>query len=199
MSALFAIMVIASLFMLLFHDPTSILTVSLEAAGTGIQLAISLAAIYIFWMGVIQVAIDSGLIDRLAKLMRPIIVWLFGKQSEEVNQLLATNLSANMIGAGGAATPAAIEAIEKMAEPEQKKASTPMIMLFILSATSMQLLPTTVIGIMESHGAENAAFIIVPTIVVSTVTTLIGVLIVKFFSRKEKNKNPIEMTGGDRD
>jgi len=188
MSILFAIMIVASLIMLTITNPGGILNTSLGAAATGIQLSIQLAAIYIFWMGIVQIAIDSGLIAKLAKLMRPIIKWLFGDQTEEVNELLATNISANMIGAGNAATPAAIDAIEKMAEPNQKKATTPMIMLFVISATSMQILPTTVIGILEKHGAENSAFVIWPTIIVSTVTTLIGVLIVKFFGRKDKKR-----------
>lgn len=181
-------MVVASLVMLTVTNPGGILTTSLGAAATGVQLSIQLAAIYIFWMGVIQIAIDSGLIAKLAKLMRPIIKWLFGEQKEEVNELLATNISANMIGAGNAATPAAIDAIEKMAEPEQKKASPAMIMLFVISATSMQILPTTILGILERHGVENSSFIIWPTFFVSTVTTLLGVILIKIFSRNKKKK-----------
>jgi len=185
-------MVISSLVMLVIRDPNSVLNTALGAAGSGVQLSIRLAAIYIFWMGVIQIATDAGLIEKLAKLMRPIIRWLFGKQSDEVNNLLATNISANMIGAGNAATPTAIDAIEKMAEPEQKKASTPMIMLFVLSATSMQLIPTTIIGILQKHGAQNASFVILPTLIVSTVTTLLGVFIVKFFGMRERKKKERE-------
>ena len=185
MSIIFAIMVVASLVVLTVTDPTSVLSTSLGAASTGVQLALTLTAIYIFWMGVIQVATDAGLIEKLARLMRPLMRWLFGKQKEEVNQLLATNISANMIGAGNAATPAAIAAIEKMSTPNQKRATAPMIMLFVLSATSMQILPTTIIGILEKHGAENAAFIIWPTLIVSTVTTLIGVILVKIFARRD--------------
>lgn len=184
MSILFAIMMTASIVALMVTNPSAILSTSLGAASSGVQLAITLSAIYIFWMGIIQIAIDSGLIDRLAKLMRPINRWLFGKQPPEVEKLLATNISANMIGAGNAATPAAIGAIERMATPGQLKATTPMIMLFVLSATSMQILPTTIIGIMEKHGAQNAGFVILPTFLVSTITTLIGVLLVKFFARK---------------
>lgn len=180
-------MVVSSIIMLVFTNPGEILGVSLGAAASGVQLSIRLAAIYIFWMGIVQIATDSGLIDKLAKLMRPVIKWLFGEQSEEVNGLLATNISANMIGAGNAATPAAIEAIEKMAEPGQTKASTPMVMLFVLSATSMQLIPTTVIGILEKHGSVDSGFIILPTFIVSTLTTLLGVVIIKVLGKK---KNP---------
>jgi len=183
---LFFIMVVASLLWLTVTSPNSILGTMIAAGASGVQLAITLAGIYIVWMGIIQVAVDAGLIDALARMCRPLIRFLFGEQSDEVNALLATNISANMIGAGNAATPAAIDAIEKMARPDQTHATSAMIMLFVLSATSMQLLPTTVIGILEKHGAENASFVILPTFIVSTLTTLLGVLIVKFISTRRK-------------
>lgn len=154
------------------------------------QLAITLAGIYIVWMGVIQVAVEAGLIDALARACRPLIRFLFGEQSDEVNALLATNISANMIGAGNAATPAAIDAIEKMSTPEMTHATTPMIMLFVLSATSMQILPTTILGILEESGAANAAGIILPTIITSTLITILGVILVKVFgASKRAGKN----------
>jgi len=162
-------------------------------------LSIRLAAIFIFWMGIIQIATDSGLIGVLAKWMKPIMRWLFGKQTDEVNGLLAANISANMIGASNAATPAAIEAIEKMAKPKQTRASAAMIMLFVLSATSMQILPTTVIGILEKHGAEDAAFVILPTIIVSTVTTLIGVLMVRLWLGRKEYKQSSALSSQEED
>lgn len=186
MATIFAFMIVASLVMLIGRNPGGVLTTALDAAGGGVALAISLLSIFIFWMGLLQIAKDSGLIEKLAKLMRPVTRWLFGKQDDEVEGLIATNISANMIGAGNAATPPAIEAIEKMAEPNQTKASAPMIMLFVLSATSMQLLPTTIIGILASHGSVDPTFIILPTFIVSTVTTLIGVLLVKLVYRRKK-------------
>jgi len=169
----------SSLLWLTITSPSSILSTALAAGASGVQLAITLAGIYIVWMGIIQVAIDAGLIDALSKACKPLIRFLFGEQTDEVNALLATNISANMIGAGNAATPAAIDAIEKMSTPEMIKATTPMIMLFILSATSMQILPTTVLGILEEAGAANAANIILPTIITSTLITVIGVVLVK--------------------
>ena len=186
MAALFFVMIVASIVRMLFTDPNSVLRAALDASASGITLALTLAGIYIVWMGIVQIAIDAGLVDALAKFMAPVIRWLFGKQSKEVNNLLATNISANMIGAGAAATPAAITAIEKMSTPDMTRASTPMIMLFVLSATSMQILPTTVIGILESHGAVNAYSIILPTFIVSTGTTLLGVILVKIFGATKK-------------
>jgi spore maturation protein A len=184
-AAIFWLMIVASVIIMMVGDPASVLGVMLNASTSGITLAISLAGIYIVWMGIVQVAIDAGIVDALARMMKPMLRWLFGKQTDEVNALLATNISANMIGAGGAATPAAINAIEKMAKPEQIKASTAMIMLFVLSATSMQILPTTVLGILEKEGATNASSIILPTFLTSTLTTLIGVLLVKVFGARK--------------
>jgi spore maturation protein A len=185
-AVLFFLMVVASLLWLTVTAPSSILATALAAGASGVQLAITLAGIYIVWMGIIQVAIDAGLIDALARACRPVIRFLFGEQSDEVNALLATNISANMIGAGNAATPAAIEAIEKMSTPDMTRATTPMIMLFILSATSMQILPTTVIGILEASGAQNASSIILPTFAVSTITTIMGIIMVKVFGSWKK-------------
>ena len=190
MAVLFFVMVVASVFWLTISSPSSVLATALAASGSGVELALTLAGIYIVWMGIIQVAIDSGIIDALGRLMSPIIRFLFGKQSKEVNSLLATNISANMIGAGNAATPAAIQAIEKMSTPDMTRASTPMIMLFVLSATSLQILPTTVISILESHGAANASGVILPTIVTSALTTVLGIILVKIFARK-----PVAVTG----
>jgi spore maturation protein A len=172
-------MIVSGITWLVFYNPTGILPIMLSASSSGVSLAISLCAIYIVWMGIIQIAIDAGLIDKLAKALKPLIKFLFGEQSPEVNSLIATNISANMIGAGAAATPAAILAMEKMSKPGQTKASKDMLMLFILSATSLQVIPTTVIGILESHGAVNAAGIILPTLLVSFISTVIGVICVK--------------------
>ncbi|MCL2587171.1 MAG: spore maturation protein [Firmicutes bacterium] len=189
MALIFAFMMVASLIFLMWSSPGDILTTALGAAGGGVTLAISLLGIFIFWMGLLEIAKDSGLIAKLARILRPLNRWLFGKQDEEVEGLIATNISANMIGAGNAATPPAIEAIEKMAEPEQTKASASMVMLFVLAATSMQLLPTTIIGILSSHGSVDPSFVILPTFIVSTVTTLIGVLLVKLvYMKKRKRK-----------
>jgi spore maturation protein A len=186
MAILFFVMVVGSLLKLTITDPGSILNTALAASAGGVELALTLVGIYIVWMGVIQVAVDAGIINGLARLMSPVIRFLFGRQTEEVNALLATNISANLIGAGNAATPAAISAIEKMATPDMRKASTPMIMLFVLSATSLQILPTTVIGILETHGSTNASGIILPTILVSALSTVLGVILVKVFSSGKK-------------
>ncbi|MBO4725968.1 MAG: spore maturation protein [Clostridia bacterium] len=184
MTLIFLAMMIASCVWLLFQKPDAILSTSLNAVHESLLLAVTLAGIYIFWMAIAEIATRSGLIDKIAKFLKKPIKFLFGKQSEEVNSYIATNIAANMIGASGAATPAAISAIEHMATPEQNKASPPMIMLFILAATSLQLIPTTIIGILQANGSVNPARIILPTFIVSFCATAVGVVLVKIFCRR---------------
>ena len=178
-------MVISSVVWLLFSNPDAVLAVSLSAVEGGLKMSFTLAVIYIFWSAVVEIAVASGLIDKIAKKLKPVIKFLFGEQTDEVNAALATNISANLIGASGAATPAGISAIEKMAEPEQKKATYPMIMLFILAATSLQILPTTVIGILKKHGAVSPESIILPTIITSGIATILGVVLVRLLVRRK--------------
>lgn len=185
MTAIFFVMMIASCVWLLFQNPDAILGTALSAVNESLSLAVTLAGIYIFWMAIVEIATQSGLINKIAKLLKKPIKFLFGEQTDEVNSHLATNIAANLIGASGAATPAAINAIEKMATPEQSKASTPMIMLFVLTATSLQLIPTTIIGILQAGGSKNPAGIILPTLIVSLISTVVGVILVKIFCKKK--------------
>ncbi len=186
MALIFLVMMVGSCVWLLFQNPDVILATSLSAVHESLLLAVTLAGIYIFWMAVAEIATRSGLIDWIAKFLKRPIKFLFGKQTDEVNAAVATNIAANMIGASGAATPAAISAIEHMATPGQTKASPPMIMLFILAATSLQLIPTTIIGILQSNGSVNPARIILPTFLVSLCSTVLGVILVKVFCRERQ-------------
>jgi spore maturation protein A len=134
----------------------------------------------------VETAVQSGLVDKVARKLKPLIHFLFGRQTDEVNSLIAANISANLVGASGAATPCAISAIEKMAAPDQTKANYPMIMLFILAATSLQILPTTIIGILKQHGSRAPESIILPTIITSFLATLLGIVLVRLFVKRDK-------------
>lgn len=178
-------MVISSCIWLIFSNPDGVLSVSLSAVENGLTMSFTLAVIYIFWSAVVEVAVSSGLIDKIAKKLKPLIKFLFGTQTDAVNSYIAANISANLIGASGAATPAGIAAMEKMAASGQIKASYPMIMLFILAATSLQVLPTTIIGILKKHGAAAPENIILPTIITSFFATVLGVVLVRLFAERK--------------
>ncbi len=188
MASIFLFLMLASGIWLLFIDPSAILSTSLEAIGSSFNLLLTLAGIYVFWMAIIEIASQTGIIDKIANFLKPVLKFLFGKQTEEVNSVIAINISANLIGASGAATPAAISAMQKLGKPDQTKANHPMIMLFILATTSLQILPTTVMGILQANGSKDPTSIILPTLIVSTISTLLGIILVKLFVKKEVSR-----------
>jgi spore maturation protein A len=105
------------------------------------------------------------------------------------------NISANLLGMGGAATPLGIKAIESMQKdnPEKSTATFPMIMLIIISCSSIQLLPTSIVGMLASAGSNNPTAIIFPSILCSVISTTIaiflGLLFHFIFDRKKDKSN----------
>jgi len=101
-------------------------------------------------------------------------------------------MSANLIGLGNAATPMGIKAIESMEAPNQKKASIPMIMLVVISATSLQLLPSTVIGLRAAHGSTNVTGFLWPTIVATVTSTVVGIALVKLLAKMLPERKKVD-------
>lgn len=182
MNRIWLIMIISSICFLLWSAPDTILGVMVEASGGALKLCIELGAVYAVWLGILELVEASGLGQKLAKLLHPIIKKLFKVKDPEIEQMIALNLSANMLGLGNASTPMGIKAMQAL-DDGSGVASTSMIMLLIINATSIQLLPSTVIGLRASAGSLSPADIILPTILATTVTTGLGIVLVKICSK----------------
>lgn len=183
-------LIATSICILLYLNPEIVLPSMLEASENTLKLCLSLCAIYSVWMGILQVMEDSGINKKLSKLLSPFTKKIFGNVDETTNELLCMNISCNILGMGGAATPLGMKAMQRL-DDGSGKANRAMIMLIIFASTSMQILPTTVIGLRITAGSESASDIILPTIFVAILTTLIGIglaLLIEKFKRKKKNK-----------
>ncbi len=202
MNFIFFATITISIIMMCFSNPTDILSTINTSIYSSLLLCLTLCCIYVFWCGLMQIAQDSGLQNRLTRMLSPIIDFIFGKQNTRAKQQIATNLSANMLGLGGVATPSAIDAMQQLeANPQtdqdkqdiQKgKITRPMAMLFIISATSIQLLPTTIIGLLQQAGDANPSSIILPTLVCTAISTAVGIILVaviyKLTHRRKRSK-----------
>lgn len=177
MNKIWLIMVVASLSVLLFVNPSIVLSEMISAAASSFELCLELCAVYAVWLGILEIVDASGLGKKLAKLLRPLIKKLFKIDNEEVEKMIALNMSANLLGLGNAATPMGIKAMKAL-DDGSGKASFAMIMLVVVNATSIQLLPSTVIGLRASAGSTNASDIILPTLITTIITTICGVLMV---------------------
>lgn len=184
MNAAFLIISVISLVMMTIHSPESAFSSMINGVSGAISLSIKLVAIYAVWLSVLEMMNKTGIDKKLSKLLKPLIKKIFKKESEEAYDWICINVSANMLGMGGVATPAGIKAMERMQDGSEK-ATHNMVMLFVINATSIQLIPATVIAMRASANSQNAADIILPTLISSGIATLLGMIICKVMSLKK--------------
>ena len=162
---------------------------TLFAGGSkAIALCMKLWGIYTLWLGILKIVEDTGLDKKISKMMRPLIKRLFGQVDQYTENQIAINLTSNLFGMGNASTPSGINAIAGLDSKKGKYATSAMIMVLILNSTSMQLIPTTVIGLRVTAGSANPSDIIIPTLIATTFNTVFGILLVKIFSKIFKDK-----------
>ena len=191
MAIIWLIMLSVSLGLMLFTNPAAAVNSMIDGAHGAVELSLNLMALYAFWLGFFALIERLGMSRGLEKLLRPVISRLFPSCDTETRKYIAMNMSANLLGLGNAATPMAITAINRM-DNGSARASTDMIMLTVISATSLQILPTTVIGMRATAGSANPADFLFPSLVATVLSTLIGIIGVKLcskiFDRPKKRK-----------
>ena len=195
MNVIWLIILFSGTTVMLFTNPDGAIKAMLTGANNSVNLALSLLSTYGFWLGFFALLEQTGVSEWINRLIRPLIRFLFPGISRESEKYISLNMSANLLGLGNASTPMGISAINSMNEGKNY-ASTNMIMLTVISATSLQLIPSTVIGLRVSHGSLSPAAFLLPSIVATVVSTVVGVLLVKILSKilpKEPSTLPLKM------
>lgn len=185
MNKIWVFLFILSIVSLCLFDPSQVLTGLLTASNNAVKLSFELCAVYAVWLGLFSILEQSGISQKVSKLLSPIINKIFGKNnlSAESKRYVSMNISANLLGMSGAATPLGIKAIESMQKdnPHKGTVSFAMIMLIAISCSSVQLLPTSIIGMLSNAGSKNPTRILVPSIICSIVSTTLSILLVYLF------------------
>ena len=183
-------MVLASLVTLLFVNPEDSINAMMNAGADAVNLTIKLLGIYAVWLGIIALVDACGLSEKIAALLDPVIDWLFGKTDNNTKKYIALNMSANILGMGNACTPTGLKAMQGLDKQNNYSltASTAMIMLIVINATSIQLIPTTIIGLRQQYGSMSSSDIILPTIISTLVSTVLGVILVKICAKIHKKR-----------
>ena len=159
---------------LLVVNPSATITSMIDASASALDLCLNLCAVYAVWLGILEILDASGLSEKLAKLLRPIIKKLFPQANLQTQKNIAINLSANMLGLGNASTPYGIKAMRGL-DDNSGIANSSMIMFMIINACSIQLIPTTTIGLRATAGSSSPADIILPTLISSFTACGIGI------------------------
>ena len=159
----------------------------ISSINSTVTFIIGLVGLMCFWCGVMKVAQNSGVTEKLAKLMKPILKIIFkdAAKDEKVLGAIVMNITANMMGLGNAATPFGIKAMEEMDRLNTKKgvASNDMALFLVLNAACIQLVPSTVLSIRAAAGSTNPGAIILPAIISSGTAAIVGVICCKILQR----------------
>lgn len=180
MNAIFAVVLIAAAAIFLVFDPDAFLPAMLSGAEKAALLSLDLLAAYCVWLGFFKVLEKSGLAEKISRFFTPFAKKIFRTNDKEAIFCACGNLSSNMLGLPGAPTPLGVKATRRFLERGNSRAAE---LLFVLNATSLQLLPTTVVALRIAAGSESATDILLPTLLASLVSTLAGVLFLTVFHR----------------
>jgi spore maturation protein A len=182
MNIIFGIVLTLSTILLIFKSPDTVLSAMLSGGEKALTLTLKMVVVYAVWLGIFELMDRSGLSKKVAKLLRPLNRFLFGKLPERANDFMSLNISANILGMSGATTPMGIKSIQELEKhPNTEYAIT---MFFVINATSVQIIPSSVLALRTSMGASTPADIILPTILATLLSSIVGILLVKIFVKK---------------
>lgn len=181
---------------------------ALDSAREAVSLCITMAGVMALWMGLMEIAQESGMIAKITKGIRPFLKFMFPRLPEDhpAGEYITTNLIANVLGLGWACTPAGLKAMEQLAELEKQRAgqgtekgrqgsedrrygaeatvaSNEMCTFLILNISSLQLIPVNMIAYRSQYGSANPAVIIAPALVATLFSTIIAIIYCKWKDR----------------
>ncbi len=164
---------------------------ALSSAKEAVTLSITMMGIMSFWVGIMRIAENAGIIEGATKKLMPVLHFLFPDipRGHPANQYIATNMIANVFGLGWAATPAGLKAMEALSDLQKERektdlhiASKEMCIFLIINISSLQLIPVNMIAYRQQYGSVDAAGIIAPAIIATCISTAAAIIFCKVVS-----------------
>ena len=196
-------MIAGGIFFAAFHGTMGQITESFISSSTdAVNLCIFMLGVIGVWNGMMEIAVKSGLMKKIAKTMYPFIHWLFPDipPRHKANEYIAANMAANILGLGWAATPAGLKAMRELQKLEEGggRASDMMCAFLVLNISSLQLVPINMIAYRSQYGSVNPAAVVLPAICATMISTIAGIVFIKIieitryngkkYNRKNKKK-----------
>ncbi len=189
--AFFLIAFVAGLIRLVFfHDYDvfpHIVQATFDMAKTGFELSIYLTGVMAFWLGIMKIGEEGGIIRIFSRLVAPFFKRLFPTVPEDHPAIgsMILNFSANMLGLDNAATPIGLKAMEELQEvnPNKRVASDAQIMFLVLNTSGLSIIPLTILIDRSVVGAKNPTDVFVPIMIATFFSTLIGMITVALIQK----------------
>ena len=158
---------------------------AVEGTSAAVELSLSIAGMLCLWTGVMEVMRQSGLADKLSRLLAPVLRGLYPQAASDQDTMdsISANVSANLLGLGSAATPLGLEAARRLARSSPGVASDSLCMLVVCNTASIQLIPTTVASVRAAEGCSTPFDILPAVWLASALSVGVGVLACKVFAR----------------
>ena len=188
---------------------------ALDSAKEAVSLCITMTGVMAFWMGLMRIAENAGIISAATRKLNPFLRFLFPNLPPDhaANKYIATNMISNIFGLGWAATPAGLKAMEELGKLEEERrakdsqqaersgqkgrsdrriamppgiASNEMCTFLIINISSLQLIPVNIIAYRSQYGSVNPTAVVGPAIVATAVSTLVAVVFCKVMDGKRR-------------
>lgn len=202
MNYLWAFMILAGVVYAAFTGTLpDITTAALDSAKEAVTLCITMTGVMSFWVGLMKIAENGGLISSLSKKLNPVLKFIFPDLPEghPAKQYIATNMIANFFGLGWAATPAGLKAMEELQnlnlEECRRKGETKfrakdlatkeMCNFLIINISSLQLIPVSIIAYRSQYGSVKPTDIVGPSILATSCSTLAAVIFCRLMQRRK--------------
>lgn len=187
------IMILSGVIAAVFQGRVDLVTTALlKGASDAVAVCLGLISIIVFWLGMMRIAQDAGLLDKLAKFLRPIATLLFPSVPKDHPAMgyILSNISANLFGLGNVATPIGLKAMEELQKlnPDPKTATPAMCTMLALNTAGLTLIPTTLIGIRMKYGSSDPTDIIGPTVMATCCATLVAIILDRYYRYQTAKK-----------
>lgn len=199
-----AMIVVGIIYGVLTGNMEAVTNGALDSSKEAISLCLSMCGIMALWMGLMEIAKTSGLIEVMTRKISPFVGFLFPRipKGHPAREAISTNIIANVLGLGWAATPAGLKAMEELANLEaergnpeyqegkegERTASNEMCIFLIVNISSLQLIPVNMIAYRSQYGSVMPTAVIAPGLVATLSTALLAVVFCKFMDVTVRQK-----------
>ncbi|CDM67503.1 putative membrane protein [Clostridium bornimense] len=183
----FGIIFIGTIFGVITGKIEEVSKAVVNSTSSTVEFMITFVGMMCLWCGVMKIAERSGLTNKIAKILTPIMKVIFkdAVKNEKALGAMVMNITSNMLGLSNAATPFGIKAMEELEKDNKNKgvATNDMALFLVLNTAAIQLIPTSVISIRAACGSSNPAIIIGPAILATGSAAIMGVVYCKILQR----------------
>ncbi len=193
MNKLWGLFIIVGVLFSLVSGNTNLLSEEIVSGPkTILDLFLSMFPLMVLWSGIMNIAKDAGLLEKLAHLMRPFFRLIFPDldPDDEALGYIASNITINMLGIHNASTPFGLKAMKCLQEknPDKKVATRSMITFLVLNTGGVTLIATDIIAVRSLYGSPNPTFILLSTILATFISTSFGLLMDRLLYERSKRR-----------